>query len=84
MSHPRDVGLHTPDGGYADRITAHIAFAPAGVVFGYRQINAMLEGTMFEPLGYDIERRARNFERLTKLTVGVAMLADRPADLHAP
>jgi len=62
---------------YANTITATIAFAPAGVVFGYEQIEAMLKDTMFEPLGYDIRRRAKNFERLTKLNVRVAMLADR-------
>ncbi|OBF30010.1 oxygenase MpaB family protein [Mycobacterium sp. ACS4331] len=62
---------------YANTITANIAFAPAGVVFGYQQINAMLEGTMFESLGYNIERRVRNFERLTRLNVRIAMLADR-------
>lgn len=61
---------------YANQITTNIAFAPAGVVFGCEQINAMLEGTMFESLGYNIERRVRNFERLTRLNVGIAMLAD--------
>ncbi|BBW99643.1 hypothetical protein BST36_21405 [Mycolicibacterium moriokaense] len=62
---------------YANQITASIAFAPAGVVFGYEQIEAMLKDTMFEPLGYNIARRVRVFEALTRLNVGVAMLADR-------
>lgn len=61
---------------YANQITASIAFAPAGVVFGYRQIDAMLVGTLFEPLGYNFERRVRNFERLTRLNVRIAMVAD--------
>lgn len=62
---------------YANQITATIAFAPAGVVFGYRQIDAMLVGTIFEPLGYNFERRVRDFERLTRLNVRIAMLADK-------
>ncbi|MGV0838329.1 oxygenase MpaB family protein [Mycolicibacterium thermoresistibile] len=62
---------------FANQITASIAFAPAGVVFGYEQIEAMLVGTMFEPLGYDYRRRVRNFERLTRLNVRIALLADK-------
>ncbi|MGE2714427.1 oxygenase MpaB family protein [Mycolicibacterium litorale] len=62
---------------YANQITASIAFAPAGVVFGYRQIDAMLAGTLFEPLGYDFERRVRMFENLTRLNVRIAMMADK-------
>lgn len=62
---------------YADQITASIAMAPAGVVFGYKQIEAMIEGTMFEPLGYDFKRRVRIFENLTRLNVRIAMVADR-------
>lgn len=62
---------------YANQITATIAFAPAGVVFGYQQIDAMLAGTLFEPLGYNFARRVRDFERFTRLNVRIAMLADR-------
>lgn len=62
---------------YANQITSMIAFAPAGVVFGFEQIDAMVAGTMFEPLGYNYQRRVRTFERLTKLNVGIAMVADR-------
>jgi hypothetical protein len=62
---------------YSNQIMASIAFAPAGVVFGYEQINAMLEGTLFEPLGYNFERRVRVFEKLTRLNVGIARVADR-------
>lgn len=62
---------------YANQITASIALAPAGVVFGYQQIEAMLEGTLFEPLGYDFARRVRIFETLTRLNVGIALVADR-------
>lgn len=62
---------------YANQITASIAFAPAGVVFGYEQIDAMLVGTLFEPLGYNFERRVRVFERLTRLNVRIAMVADK-------
>lgn len=61
---------------YAHQITAAIAFAPAGVVFGYEQIDAMLVGTIFEPLGYNFKRQVKNFERLTKLNVRIAKLAD--------
>jgi hypothetical protein len=61
---------------YANQITASIALAPAGVVFGHKQIDAMLEGTIFEPLGYNFERRVRIFEKLTRLNVGIAMVAD--------
>lgn len=61
---------------YANQITAMIAFAPAGVVFGYEQIDAMLVGTIFEPLGYNFRRRVQNFERLTRLNVRIAMVAD--------
>ncbi|MGE2722429.1 oxygenase MpaB family protein [Mycolicibacterium celeriflavum] len=62
---------------YANQITATIALAPAGVVFGYRQIDAMIAGSLFEPLGYDFERRVRIFESITKVNVRLAMLADR-------
>lgn len=61
---------------YANQITATIALAPAGVVFGYRQIEAMIEGTLFEPLGYNFERRVRAFENFTKLNVGIARVTD--------
>lgn len=47
---------------YANQITATIALAPAGVVFGYRQIEAMVAGTLFEPLGYDFERRGADLQ----------------------
>ncbi|SBS76120.1 conserved hypothetical protein [uncultured Mycobacterium sp.] len=62
---------------YANQITASIALTPAGVVFGYKQIEAMVAGTLFEPLGYNFERRVRLFTNLTKLNVGIAMVADR-------
>nr|WP_090343195.1 oxygenase MpaB family protein [Mycolicibacterium malmesburyense]CRL74096.1 hypothetical protein CPGR_02985 [Mycolicibacterium malmesburyense] len=62
---------------YANQITATIALAPAGVVFGYRQIEAMIAGSLFEPLGYDFERRVRIFENITRVNVRLAMLADR-------
>ncbi|WP_370500306.1 DUF2236 domain-containing protein [Mycolicibacterium sp. jd] len=62
---------------YSNQITATIAFAPAGVVFGYQQIEAMLVGTLFEPLGYNIERRVQTFEQLTRLNVRIAMVADK-------
>ena len=62
---------------YANQITASIALTPAGVVFGYKQIEAMVAGTLFEPLGYNFERRVRYFANLTKLNVGIAMVADR-------
>lgn len=62
---------------YANQITATIALAPAGVVFGYRQIEAMIAGSLFEPLGYDFERRVRIFENITKVNVRLATLADR-------
>ncbi|WP_006242817.1 oxygenase MpaB family protein [Mycolicibacterium tusciae] len=62
---------------YANQITATIALAPAGVVFGYQQIEAMVAGTLFEPLGYNFKRRVRAFENLTRLNVGIAMVADR-------
>ena len=61
---------------YANQITATIALAPAGVVFGYKQIEAMIAGTLFEPLGYNFQRRVRAFENFTKLNVGIAMAAD--------
>jgi hypothetical protein len=61
---------------YANQITATIALAPAGVVFGYQQIEAMIAGTLFEPLGYDFERRVRVLKNLTRLNVGIAMVAD--------
>ncbi len=62
---------------YANQITATIALAPAGVVFGYQQIEAMIAGTLFEPLGYNFARRVRIFESFTRLNVGIAMVADR-------
>jgi len=62
---------------YSNTITANIAFAPAGVVFGVEQIEAMIKDTMFEGLGYNIPRRVKNFERLTRLNVRIATLADR-------
>ena len=62
---------------YANQITASVALAPAGVVFGYQQIEAMVAGTLFEPLGYDFERRVRIFTNLAKLNVGIAMVGDR-------
>ncbi|WP_319428825.1 oxygenase MpaB family protein [Mycobacterium sp. RTGN5] len=62
---------------YANQITASIALTPAGVVFGYKQIEAMVAGTLFEPLGYNFERRVRIFTHLTKVNVGIAMVADR-------
>jgi hypothetical protein len=46
-------------------------------VFGYQQIEAMVAGTLFEPLGYNFERRVRIFTNLTKLNVGIAMMSDR-------
>lgn len=61
---------------YANQITATIALAPAGVVFGYRQIEAMIAGTLFEPLGYNFERRVRLVENFTRLNVGIATVAD--------
>jgi hypothetical protein len=62
---------------YANQITASIALSPAGVAFGYKQIEAMVAGTLFEPLGYNFERRVRLFTNLTKLNVGIALVADR-------
>ncbi|NTY61698.1 oxygenase MpaB family protein [Mycolicibacterium sphagni] len=62
---------------YANQITASIALTPAGVVFGYKQIEAMVAGTLFEPLGYNFERRVRLFTNFTKLNVAIAMVADR-------
>lgn len=61
---------------YANQITATIALAPAGVVFGYQQIEAMVAGSLFEPLGYNFERRVRAFENFAKLNVGFAIVAD--------
>ncbi|PRC60429.1 DUF2236 domain-containing protein, partial [Mycobacterium sp. ITM-2017-0098] len=60
---------------YANQITASIALAPAGVVFGYQQIEAMVAGTLFEPLAYNFERRVRIVENLTRLNVGIAIVA---------
>jgi hypothetical protein len=62
---------------HANQITASIALTPAGVVFGYKQIEAMVAGTLFEPLGYNFERRVRYFTNLTKLNVGIAIVADK-------
>lgn len=61
---------------HSDQIIATIALAPAGVVFGYKQIDAMVAGTHFEPLGYSFERRVRYFAYLTRVNVGFARLAD--------
>ncbi|OBB61570.1 hypothetical protein A5757_06915 [Mycobacterium sp. 852013-51886_SCH5428379] len=61
---------------YANQITATIALAPAGVVFGYQQIEAMIAGTLFEPLGYDFRRRVQMFENFTRLNVGLVRVAD--------
>ncbi len=61
---------------HVNQLTASIALAPAGVVFGYQQIEAMVAGTLFEALGYNFERRARYFAHLTRLNVGIAMVAD--------
>ena len=46
-------------------------------MFGYQQIDAMIAGTLFEPLGYNFERRVRIFESFTRLNVGIAMVAYR-------
>ncbi|ORB31077.1 oxygenase MpaB family protein [Mycolicibacterium parafortuitum] len=62
---------------YSDQITATVAMASAGVVFGYEQIDAMVADTRFERLGYDFERRVRDFTRFTRLNVGIARVADR-------
>lgn len=62
---------------YANQLTATIALAPAGVVFGYQQIEAMIAGSLFEPLGYNFERRVRIFENFTKLNVALARVGDR-------
>lgn len=62
---------------YANQITATIALSSAGVVFGYQQIEAMVEGTFIEALGYNFERRVRMFEGFARLNVAVAMVADR-------
>jgi len=62
---------------HVNTITASVALAPAGVVFGYKQIEAMVAGTLFEPLGYNFERRVQIFTNLTKLNVGIAIVADK-------
>ncbi len=56
---------------YANQLMGSLVLAPAGVVFGYKQIEAMIAGTLFEPLGYNIERRVRDFERIARLNVGL-------------
>ncbi len=61
---------------HVNQITASVALAPAGVVFGYKQIEAMVAGTLFEPLGYNFERRVRIFTDLTRLNVGIARVTD--------
>jgi len=61
---------------YAYTITATLAMASAGVVFGHEQIEAMVAGTTYEKLGYNFERRVRLFREFTKLNVRIAMLAD--------
>ena len=61
---------------YADQITATIAMASAGVVFGYEQIDAMVADTRFAK-GFNFERRVRHFARFTKLNVRLAIVADR-------
>lgn len=62
---------------HANQLTASVALVPAGVVFGCRQIEAMIADTLFEPLGYNFERRIRVFANLTRLNVGIARVADR-------
>jgi hypothetical protein len=62
---------------HVNTITASVALAPAGVVFGYKQIEAMVEGTLFEALGYDFKRRVDYWTNFTKLNVGLAIVADR-------
>ncbi|MGE2732752.1 oxygenase MpaB family protein [Mycolicibacterium vaccae] len=62
---------------HANQLTATVALVPAGVVFGYQQIEAMIAGTLFEPLGYNFERRVNIFENICKLNVGIARVADR-------
>ncbi len=62
---------------YANQLMGSLVLAPAGVVFGYKQIEAMIAGTLFEPLGYNIERRVRDFERIARLNVGLVRVADR-------
>jgi len=62
---------------HANQITATVALVPAGVVFGYRQIEAMVADSLFDRLGYDWQRRVRLFTELTRLNVRLAILADR-------
>ncbi|MDQ2637893.1 MAG: DUF2236 domain-containing protein [Actinomycetota bacterium] len=62
---------------HANQLTASVALVPAGVVFGYQQIEAMVAGSLFEPLGYNFERRVQIFCNLTRLNVGIARVADR-------
>ncbi|WNG87906.1 oxygenase MpaB family protein [Mycobacterium sp. ITM-2016-00317] len=62
---------------HANQLTATIALVPAGVVFGYQQIDRMVEGTLFEPLGYNFERRVQIAEKLTALNVRIATVADK-------
>lgn len=62
---------------HVNTITASVALAPAGVVFGYKQIEAMVAGTLFEPLGYNFQRRVEIFTNLTKLNVGIAIVTDK-------
>ncbi len=62
---------------HVNTITASVALAPAGVVFGYKQIEAMVAGTLFEPLGYNFERRVQIFTNLTKLNVAIAIVTDK-------
>lgn len=69
--------LRTLTSRYANQITATIALSSAGVVFGYQQIEAMVEGTFIEALDYNFERRVRMFEGFARLNVAVAMVADR-------
>jgi hypothetical protein len=62
---------------HVEQITATVALAPAGVVFGYQQIEAMVAGTLFEPLGYNFKRRVRYLTGFTKLNVGIAIATDK-------
>ncbi|MCV7282229.1 DUF2236 domain-containing protein [Mycolicibacterium flavescens] len=62
---------------HVNQLTASVALVPAGVVFGYQQIEAMIAGTLFEPLGYNFQRRIQVFENIARVNVGIARVADR-------
>ncbi|GAT08939.1 hypothetical protein AU184_26020 [Mycolicibacterium novocastrense] len=62
---------------HANQLTATLALVPAGAVFGYQQIEAMVAGSFFEPLGYNYERRVRIFKKVARLNVGIAIVADK-------